>query len=113
MPERQIDLLILVIVSQSQSKKLMSNLNKEHFFFTIIDSSSSLFHEPTVCLLMGLNQTRLDTLNRLIDRYCRPYRKLIPLQMHRIGELGSMPLIESLEGGATLYGLPVEYFEQI
>lgn len=113
MPERQIDLLILVIVSQSQSKKLMANLNKRHFFFTIIDSSSSLFHEPTVCLLMGLNHTRMDNLNRLIEKYCQPYRKFIPVQMHGIGELRNMPIIESLEGGATLYGIPVEHFEQI
>jgi uncharacterized protein YaaQ len=113
MPERHIDLLLLIIVSQSQSKKLMANLNRQHFYFTVIDSSSSLFQEPTVCLLMGLNHTRMDTLKRLINKYCRPYRKFIPVQMRGIGELSNMPMIESLEGGATLYGMDVEHFEQI
>lgn len=113
MPERQIDLLLLIIVSQSQSKKLMANLNKQHFYFTVIDSSSSLFHEPTVCLLMGLNHSRLDSLNRLVNKYCQPFRKFIPVQMRGIGELTHMPVIESLEGGATLYGMAVEHFEQI
>lgn len=113
MPERHIDLLLLIIVSQSQSKKLMANLNRHHFYFTVIDSSSSLFQEPTVCVLMGLNHTRLDALNRLINKYCRPYRKFIPVQMRGIGELSNMPMIESLEGGATLYGMAVEHFEQI
>lgn len=113
MPERQIDLLLLIIVSQSQSKKLMANLNRQHFYFTVIDSSSSLFHEPTVCLLMGLNQSRLDSLNRLVKKYCQPFRKFIPVQMRGIGELTHMPVIESLEGGATLYGMAVEHFEQI
>jgi uncharacterized protein YaaQ len=113
MPDREIDLLILIMVSQSQSKKLMANLNKKHFYFTIIDSSSSLFHEPTVCLLMGLNHTRMETLNRLVKKYCQPYRKFIPVQMRGIGEFSHMPMIESLEGGATLYGMLVEHFEQI
>lgn len=113
MPAREIDLLILIIVSQSQSKKLMANLNKQHFYFTIIDSSSSLFQEPTVCLLMGLNHSRMETLNKLIHKYCQPYRKLIPVQMRGIGELSHMPVLESLEGGAILYGMQVEHFEQI
>ena len=113
MPERDIDLLLLIIVSQSQSKKLMANLNRKHFYYTIIDSSSTLFHESTVCLLMGLNQSRMETLNGLIKKYCQPYRKFIPVQMRGIGELSHMPVIESLEGGATLYGLAVEHFEQI
>lgn len=113
MPERQIDLLMLIIVSQSQSKKLMANLNRQHFYFTIIDSTNSLFHEPTVCLLMGLNHSRLEALDRLIKKYCQPYRKYIPVQMRGIGEIAHMPVIESLEGGATLYGMAVEHFEQI
>ena len=112
MPDREIDLLILIIVSQSQSKKLMANLNKRHFYFTVIDSSSSLFHEPTVCLLMGLNQSRMDALSKLVEKYCQPYRKYIPVQMRGIGELSHIPVIESLEGGATLYGMPVDHFEQ-
>lgn len=113
MPERQIDLLLLIIVSQSQSKKLMANLNRQHFYYTVIDSSSSLFQEPTVCLLMGLNHARMDALNHLIDKYCQPYRKFIPVQMRVVGELSHMPVIESQEGGATLYGMAVEHFEQI
>lgn len=113
MPERYIDLLLLIIVSQSQSKKLMANLNRQHFYYTVIDSSNSLFQEPTVCLLMGLNHQRLEALNGLIDKYCQPYRKFIPVQMRAVGELSHLPVLESLEGGATLYGMAVEHFEQI
>jgi uncharacterized protein YaaQ len=113
MPERDIDFLVLIIVSQSQSKKVMANLNKQHFYFTIIDSSSSLFQESTVCLLMGLNHTRMDILDKLIQKYCQPYRKFIPVQMRGIPEMSPMPVIETQEGGAILYGMPVEHFEQI
>lgn len=113
MPELDIDLLVLIVVSRSQSKKLMANLNKQHFFFTIIDSQSSLFREPTICLLLGLNQSRMDTLDKLVNKFCQPYKKFIPVQMHATGELSPLPIIETQEGGATLYGMAVEHFEQI
>ena len=113
MPDLDIDLLVLIVVSSSQSKKLMANLNRKHFYFTIIDSTNSLFHEPTVCLLLGLHHDRLDTLNALVRKYCQPYRKYVPIQMRAVGEISNLPVLETQEGGATLYALDVEYFEQV
>lgn len=113
MPDLDIDLLVLIVVSSSQSKKLMANLNRKQFYFTVIDSTNSLFHEPTVCLLLGLNHDRLETLNQLVQKYCQPYKKFIPIQMRITGEISSLPALESQEGGATLYALDVEHFEQV
>ncbi len=113
MPDFDIDLLVIIIVSRSQSQKLMGNLNKRHYFFTIIDSSSSLFQEPTVCLLLGLNHRRLEDLNKLVHKYCKPYKRFVPVEMRAVTEFSHLPVLESQEGGATLYGLPVESFEQI
>lgn len=113
MSDQLVDLLILINVSQSQSKKLMANLSKKNFFFTVIDSRSSLFQEPTLSLLMGLNQTRLGELDALIQKYCKPYHKFVPAQMRSVGQFSYTPAIESLEGGAILYGMLVEHFEQV
>jgi len=113
MAKMDIDLLALIIVSRSQSKKLMANLNKKQFYFTLIDSSSSLFHEATDLLLLGFHHTRMDTLNKLVQKYCQPFRKFVPVQIHASGEISHLPVLESIEGGAILYGMPVEYFEQI
>ncbi len=113
MPELNIDLLVILVVSESQSRKLMSNLNEQHFYFTIIDNSSSFFRESTVCLLLGFNHKRLDTLDKLVKEHCQPYQKYIPVQMHTGGEFSQLPVMESREGGATLYAMHVEYFEQI
>jgi hypothetical protein len=33
--------------------------------------------------------------------------------MRASGEFAQLPVIETIEGGAILYGLPVEHFEQI
>lgn len=113
MADLNIDLLALMTVSRSQSKKLMANLNKKHYYFTIIDSTSSLFHEATVLLVLGLHHTRREELIKLVEKYCKPYRKFVPVQMRTFGELSHLPVIETLEGGATFYSLNVEHFEQI
>lgn len=113
MPDLDIDFLVLIFVSESQSKKLMKKLNKQHFFFTIIDSSGSLFSDSIICLILGLNHTRMKSLDNLVKKYCQPYRKFIPVQIRATGEVSHLPVMESLEGGATLYGMPVEHFEQI
>jgi len=55
----------------------------------------------------------MDTLKSLVRKYCLPYRKLIPVEMRSMRELSSLPMLESQEGGATLYALPVELFDQI
>ena len=112
MADLQIDRLVLIIVSRSQSKKLMSRLNKQHFYFTIIETSNSLFHEPTVLLLLGLNQARQEILNQLVKKYCQPQKKFVPVQMRATGDLTHLPVIETIEGGVTLYGMAVEHFEQ-
>ena len=112
MPELDIDLLVLIVVSESQSKKLMAHLNKQQFYFTLIDSTNSIFHEPTVCLLLGLNHTRKDSLNSLVERYCQPYNSLIPVNIRTTTEFSLLSVMESTEGGATIFSLPVEYFEQ-
>ena len=113
MPDLAIDRLVMLIVSSSQSKKLMANLNKKQFYFTIIDSANSLFHEPTVCLILGLNHDRMPTLTDLVQKYCQPYPQFIPVQMRNMNGLSSLPVLESREGGVTLYSLAVEHFEQV
>ena len=112
MPDQKINYLVFIVISQAQSKEFMTHLSMEEFFFTIIDSHSSLFHESTMCLLIGLHHQRLDQLEQLVQEYCQPYQKFIPVQLHSLGELSHMPVLESMVGGATLYGIPIEQFEQ-
>jgi uncharacterized protein YaaQ len=113
MPDLAIDRLVMLIVSSSQSKKLMAKLNKNQFYFTIIDSTNSLFHEPTVCLILGLHHDRMPILTDLVRKYCQPYSKFVQVQMRAVNGLSTLPVIESQEGGATLYSFEVEHFEQV
>ncbi len=113
MPDLEINWLVCIVVSRPQSRKLMAKLTEKDFYFTIIDSNSSLFYEPSLCLILGLNESRITELDRLVEKYCQPYKKYVPLPIHGTAELSYMPVLESHKGGATLFGVSVEYFEQV
>jgi uncharacterized protein YaaQ len=106
-----VDRLVFIAVSERQGEDLMRALVTERFYFTKIDSSGLMFQEPTVCLLIGLNHTLLKAINNLIDQHCRPYEEFIPVQPTQPG-MPPMSMIEARIGGALVYILDVERFEQ-
>jgi uncharacterized protein YaaQ len=49
----------------------------------------------------------------IIRKNCQPYRKYIPTQNLLPGELANLPVVEARFGGALVYMLNVERFEQL
>ena len=108
-----VNLLVLVVVSGRQSEDLMQALSQEHFYFTKIDSSGMVFQEPTVCLLIGLNNKRLSALLGVVTQSCKPHQEYVPVQFNPPAGFPPMAMIEAQVGGALVYALNVERFEQI
>lgn len=107
----QVDLLAIVVAGD-QTDQLFQRLNAERFCFTVIDSAGGLLQESAVCLLIGLEQTRLEELFASIQACCHTRRQFIPTRL----EAAALPqpvMIEAEVGGATVYVLKVERFEQI
>lgn len=105
--------LAFVVVSERQAGELLQALVKERFQFTKIDSSGLIFQEPTLCLLIGLDGARLGRLSALIEQYCQPYQEYIPAQFNPSAGLPRLSMIEARAGGALVYLLDIERFEQI
>lgn len=105
--------LVFVIVSERQAEELLRALVIEQFYFTKIDSSGMVFQEPTLCLLIGLNETRLSSLLALINQYCQPYEEYVPVQFTPPAGLPPLSMIEAQAGGALVYLLNVQRFVQI
>lgn len=104
--------LVFVVVSERPSEDLMQALNKERFYFTKIDSSGMVFQEPTVCLLIGLNSSRLSSLLGVVTQSCKPHAEFVPVQFNPPAGFPPMAMIEAQVGGALVYVLDVERFEQ-
>jgi uncharacterized protein YaaQ len=107
------DQLVILIASGSQSDALMKHLTREGFHFTVIDSTNVMMQEPILCLLIGFFHPRRPALLDIIRKNCRPYRKFIPTQNLLPGELVNLPLVEARLGGALVYMVNVERFEQL
>ena len=108
-----INQLVIIIVSGIQAGDLMKRLTREKFYFTQIDSSGGLLQEPTLCLLIGLNDERITLLLALIKECCPRRRQFIPARVE-VPQLQIPPMmIEAEVGGATTFTIPVELFEQL
>jgi uncharacterized protein YaaQ len=105
--------LVFVVVSERQAEDLLRGLVEEHFYFTKIDSSGMVFQEPTLCLLIGLNDSRLPELLALINQYCQPYEEYVPVQFAPPAGLPPLSMIEARAGGALVYTCNVQRFVQI
>ncbi len=110
--QSQVNQLVFIIVSERQAEDLLKALVRERFYFTKIDSSGMIFQEPTLCLLIGLNSTRRSALMELLNQCCMPFEEYIPVQFNAPSGFPPMSMIEARAGGALVYGLDVERFEQ-
>ncbi len=112
-PSAALNQLAFVVVSERQAGDLMQALVKDRYQFTKIDSSGLFFQEPTLCLLVGLHNSRLSKLMALITEHCQPYQEYIPAQFNPSAGMPRMSMIEARAGGAMVYLLDVERFEHI
>lgn len=105
--------LVFVVVSERQAEELLHALVEQHIYFTKIDSQGMVFQEPTLCLLIGLNETRLTDLLAIINETCQPYEEYVPVQFTPPAGLPPLSMIEAKAGGALVYLLNVQRFVQI
>jgi len=108
-----INQLVIATVSGTQAGELTSRLVRDGFHVTQVDSSGGILHEATVSLFIGLDQSRLLSLLAHIRECCRTRRRYIPAHVEApLLEIQPV-MIEAEVGGATVYVLDVERFEQL
>jgi uncharacterized protein YaaQ len=108
-----INQLVIATVSGAQAGALTDRLTHDGFQVTQVDSSGGILYEATVSLLIGLNQARLPRLLAHVRECCRTRRRFIPAHVEApLLEIQPV-LIEAEVGGATVYVLDVERFEQL
>ena len=112
-PQDTVNQLVIATVSGGQAAALTDKLTRDGFYVTQVDSSGGILYEATVSLLVGLDQARLTHLLELVRDCCRTRRRFIPAHVEApMLEIQPM-MIETETGGATVYVLDVEHFEQL
>ncbi|MGB9871758.1 MAG: cyclic-di-AMP receptor [Anaerolineae bacterium] len=113
MGKQQVNRLVIATVASRQAGEVIRALVEEGFYVTRIDSTSGLLQEATVSLIIGLDRARLPHLLGRLRTLCRPYTRYLPVHLEvTMAEVQPM-MIETQVGGATIYVLNVERFEQV
>jgi uncharacterized protein YaaQ len=104
--------LVVVTVSGEQLSDLTQRLTQDGFDFTQM-GRGGFFQENPVSLLIGLDRTDLPRLLTHLRECCPTQRRFIPVQAETAWVEGLGMMIEAEVGGATIYALDVERFEQL
>jgi uncharacterized protein YaaQ len=111
--DRSVNQLAIATVSGTQAGTLTDKLTRDGFYVTQVDSSGGILYEATVSLIIGLNQARLSRLLGHVRECCHTRRRFIPAHVEApMLEIQPM-MIEAEIGGASVYVLDVERFEQL
>ena len=111
--QQTVNQLVIATVAGAQAGPLTDRLTRDGFYATQIDSAGGILYEATVSLLIGLSQDRLPGLLEHLRDCCRTHRRFIPAHVEApLLEIQPV-MIEAEVGGATVYVLNVERFEQV
>ena len=112
-PPNVVNQLVIATVSGTQASTLTDRLIQDDFYVTQVDSSGGILQEMRISLLIGLDRGRLPRLLDHVRECCRTQRRFIPAHVEApLLEIQPM-MIEAEVGGATVYVLDVERFEQL
>jgi len=112
-PHTIVNQLVIATVPGGQADALTDGLTRDGFHVTQVDSSGGILYEATVTLLIGLDRLLLPRLLEQIRECCHTRRRFIPAHVEApLLEIQPV-MIEAEVGGATVYALDVERFEQL
>ena len=108
-----VDRLFIITVLGEQTEDLADRLTRDGFQITEIGSAGGLLQQSQVSYLVGFNQQRQVQLLRNIRECCKRQRRFIPINMEGPASLLHATVIEAEVGGAEVFALNVERYEQI
>jgi uncharacterized protein YaaQ len=107
--------LVIAVVQGQDADALLQALREADFRLTIIDSVGGFLRERNATILIGVEDTRLEELWRIINASCHTRIDFITPYTPALGP-GDMYLSQPVEvqvGGATVWVLEIERFEPL
>lgn len=106
--------LVIAIVHDEDSSKLVEQLNKNEFRVTKLASTGGFLKSGNTTLLIGVEKEKVESVLELVRTTCNTRREITPSST-LIGEAGgylSMPF-EVTVGGATVFVIDVEQYMKV
>ena len=107
--------LIIAIVQDEDSSRLVSNLMSEGFSVTKLATTGGFLRSGNTTLLLGIDDSKFDSAMKIIERVCKSRKQIATSPSPISGTTGVyVPYpVEVMVGGATIFVLNVEQFVKI
>lgn len=106
--------MIIAVVQDKDSNRLSDALVKENIRATKLASTGGFLKSGNTTFLVGIEDDRVDGVLQIIDENCRSRKRMMAPMSSMGGNTDSyVPYPVEVEvGGATVFILPVDRFEQ-
>lgn len=107
--------LVIAVVQGKDEDALLEELRRHDFTATVINSAGGFLRESNVTVLLGVKDNDVATVLSLVQQSCEPRTRFVnPLMPILEPEGAAAPSpVEVLIGGATVFVLPVDRYEQL
>ena len=112
-PQGRIDRLFIITVMGEQAAELRSRLTRDGFQATEINTAGGLLQEAQISYLVGFHSPRQAQLLAILREVCKRQRRYLPAHLEGSASLFHAAIIEAEVGGAVVFALDVERFEQL
>ena len=108
--------LIIAIVQDEDSSKLLSKLMQSGFGVTKLATTGGFLKAGNTTLLLGVEEERVEEAIRIVESVCKSRKQITPATTTvsglTHGEFAAFP-VEVTIGGATLFVLTVDQFLKV
>ena len=106
--------LIIAIVQDEDSSKLVSALMSEGYGVTKLATTGGFLRAGNTTLLIGVEDSKMDGAMKVIEKVCHTRKQIATTPAPMSGNTGSYtPFpIEVMVGGATVFVMNVEQFKK-
>lgn len=107
--------LIIAIIQDEDSQKLVERLTHEHISSTKLPSSGGFLREGNTTLLIGVEKQKVNSVIDIIGEECKARTKVTatPITASWVSSVYIPQAIEVPIGGATVFVLDVEQFTKL
>ena len=107
--------LIIAIVQDEDSSRLISHLMNDGFSATKLATTGGFLRAGNTTLLIGVADDKLQTVMNIIEKVCRSRKQIAaqPPTISGVSGVYSPYPIEVMVGGATVFVLTVDQFVKL
>jgi uncharacterized protein YaaQ len=106
--------LVVAVVQDLDADDVVDALTENGYRVTRVASTGGFFRQGNTTLFCGVQDDRLQPLFNLLRKTCKRRNRMMPIAPHSAEHPMTVgAYVEVTVGGATIFVLDIEHFEQI